>query len=369
MPEDNSPADAVLQALGYALFRRDSSSGLRPVGKVPAWLTTIWSEVGSGEQPLDTSVSPFLENFLVDAEECWRAGGEQRAASGPWVDQDNEGNSVQLEATAMTVDGQPFLLLERLGEAFEVKKSMLQKARENVIAYQRLNSEIQKKEILLHCVADEMSAALANIVTSLRLLEMESNSPRSRELLSLASRATGEQQALIHKVLTVFADELSDLFGQDGEGTNESDLFGLIEKAIAVIAPQAEEKNVRLTSAVEPVGATRVPLDPRHLELVIVNLVENALGHTSSGGEVVIRADDEDESIVLGFEDDGVAVAPGEVDDLFSKLEPEIPAAHTAALRLQFCRMMMTDCGGEIGGGPRDNGGNRFWIRLPKLTK
>ena len=255
MPEDNSPADAVLQALGYVLFRRDSTLGLRPIGKVPEWLTTLWPEIGSSEQPLDTSVSPFLENFLVDAEECWRAGGEQRAASGPWVDQDNEGNSVQLEATALTVDGQPFLLLERLGKAFEVKKSMLQKARENVIAYQRLNSEVQKKEILLHCVADEMSAALANIVTSLRLLEMESNSPRSRELLSLASRATGEQQALIHKVLHVFADELSELFGQDGEGTNESDLFAVLEKAIGVLAPQVEEKNVRLTSA-EAAGAT-----------------------------------------------------------------------------------------------------------------
>jgi signal transduction histidine kinase len=369
MPEDNSPADAVLQALGYALFRRDSSGGLRPIGKVPAWLKTLWPEVGSSELPLDTSVSPFLENFLVDAEECWRAGGEQRAASGPWVDQDNEGNSVQLEATALTVGSQPFLLLERLGEAFEVKKSMLQKARENVIAYQRLNSETQKKEILLHCVADEMSAALANIVTALRLLEMESSSPRSRELLSLASRATSEQQALIHKVLAVFADELSELFGQDGEGTNESDLFGVIEKAIAVIAPQAEEKNVRLTSTAEPAGAPRVPLDPRHLELVIDNLIENALDHTSSGGEIVIRLDDEDETVVVAFEDDGVAVAPEAVDELFSKLEPGIPAAHAPALRLHFCRMLMTDCGGEFGGGPRDNGGNRFWIRLPKIAK
>ena len=77
--------------------------------------------------------------------------------SGPGWRQDANGAEVQLEATALTADGQRILLLERLGEAFEAKKSMLQKARETVIAYQRLNSEIQKKEILLHCVADEMT--------------------------------------------------------------------------------------------------------------------------------------------------------------------------------------------------------------------
>ena len=70
-----------------------------------------------------------------------------------------------------------------------------------MIAYQRLNSEIQKKEILLHCVADEMTNALANIVTSLRLIEAESNPPRTKVLLGLAMRGAEKQQQLINRVL------------------------------------------------------------------------------------------------------------------------------------------------------------------------
>ena len=101
---------------------------------------------------------------------------------------------------------------------------MLQKARETVIAYQRLNSEMQKKEILLHCVAEEMNAALANMITSLRLIELEKNPAAHGSSSSLASRATEEQQTLINKVLNVFAEELEGLLraGRRGESPKQT---------------------------------------------------------------------------------------------------------------------------------------------------
>ena len=107
---------------------------------------------------------------------------------------------------------------------------MLQKARETVIAYQRLNSEMQKKEILLSCIADEMNAALANTITSLRLMELEQNPEGVRRLLGLASRATEEQQSLINKVLHLFADELEDgvfAYSEEHEEVMYAGEFGL----------------------------------------------------------------------------------------------------------------------------------------------
>ena len=91
MPKGKSPADAVLHALGFALFRRESSGALRAIAGLPAWLTTFWPGLGAGDEPLDASISPFLENFLIDAEECWRAGGEQRACSGPGLNRTVQG--------------------------------------------------------------------------------------------------------------------------------------------------------------------------------------------------------------------------------------------------------------------------------------
>ena len=367
MPPAEPVAHAVLQALGFALFARDSSGALHASAGAPAWLEGLWPEIAAGREPLDSGVSPFLENFLIDAEECWTEGGDHRASSGSWVEQDADGNVVQLEAKALTIDGQALLLLERLGEAYEAKKAMLQKARETVIAYQRLNAEIQKKEILLHCVADDMTAALANVITSLRLLELENNSAKSRLLLGLAARATEEQQSLIHKVLAVFAEEVSQLFGQEGTSQAEAKLHASTARALGAVGAQFAERSVRLTIPSASEVEFTVPIDARHLERIIVNLLENALEHTPVGGEAAIFIEDGGATVVLRVEDSGATGPPDACEDLFSKLEPAAAMAPGSALRLHFCRMMVEGCGGEIGCGARDGGGNRFWISLPKI--
>ena len=172
----------VLEALGYALFVRDAQGSLRAIGAAAGVVAAAvaGARCADGELPV-SDASPFFENFLIDAEECWRAGGDQRAQSGPWIEQDGRrqqiGNSKRL---AMTANGQSLLLIKRLGAEFEAKKDVLQKARETVIAHQRLNSEIQKKEILLHYVADEMTRG-AREHRDVAAVDRDGNEPAARE--------------------------------------------------------------------------------------------------------------------------------------------------------------------------------------------
>ncbi len=364
----DSPANSALQALGYALFVREPSGTLRAASGSPSWLKALWPEISSGDGSLDPGVSPFLENFLIDADECWRSGGETRARSGPWVEQDAAGGKVELEATALTLDGQSVLLLEKLGEAFEAKKAVLQKARETIIAHQRLNSEIQKKEILLHCVAEDMTAALGNVITSLRLLEVETTSPKGQLLLGLASRATEEQQALIRKVLAVFADELSGLFRSNGTAV-EAELQGAIDQALEAAGSQCTEKKVRLTRPDSSAKSVKVSLDQNQLERVVMNLLENAIERTAAGGEVALSTQADGETIIIRVDDSGASVSLDACEDMFAKPEATSAAAQPSILRLHFCRLMIESCGGEIGCEPREKVGNRFWIRLPKIAK
>ena len=108
MPEASAPAQSVLAELGLVLFAREATGELRLSGKTPAWLNTLWPALGESDGLLPVAdASPFLENFLIDAEECWKKGGAERVKSGPWVEQDTSGTEVPLEATAMTV-GRPF---------------------------------------------------------------------------------------------------------------------------------------------------------------------------------------------------------------------------------------------------------------------
>ena len=367
MPDHKTPADVVLEALGFALFLRAKDGSLRAVGKPPEWLRQLWPALDAPEAQLPVAdASPFLENFLIDAEESWRRGGDHRARSGPWIEQKAGGEQVQLDATALSGGGQSILLIEQLGAEFEAKKDVLQKARETVIAHQRLNSEIQKKEILLHCVADEMTNALANIITSLRLMEAEDNPPRTRVLLGLAMRGTQKQQSLINRVLEVFAEEIGGIYGREGNTGAAADWHEVLQSALESVAPIFADKKVRLVRPPLKEHPLKVLAETAHLERVLASLLEDALERTPSDREVTVALEEEAESLVFRVTDGGARMSSDAYDDMFARFELPPAGSSASALRLHFCRIMVQSCGGEIGCAPGEGGGNAFWIRLPK---
>ena len=353
MPKAGTPAPAVLKRSASCFSAR--TGALRLSGeRRPGSRTLAGARKTGAVLPL-AHVSPFLENFLIDAEECWRAGGDRRA-SGPWVETGTARGAVGSNRADRR--GPSLLLLQRLGDAFEAKKSMLQKARETVIAYQRLNSEIQKKEILFHCVSDEMSAALANIVTSFRLLEQENHSPQPAT--ARPGRARDRRTAGAHPQGAVR------LCGR-GERALRTRSRGNMRRTgrrpERAWQRHSLRKSKKKGSSPHSRQLARRPSAAAfaQLERVVANLIENALEHPHRR-RVAILVDDEGDCI-LSVEDNGAAVSPDACDNLFSKSADTGARAHAA---IAFLPDDDRSCGGEIGGGPRGGGGNRFWIRIPK---
>ncbi len=367
MSDSETPSNLALEALGLALFLRGEDGALREAGESPAWLRALWPVLdGSGAHLPVADASPFFENFLIDAEECWRAGGEARAHSGPWIEEGPNSEQVELEATALNAGGHAMLLINRLGAEFVAKKEVLQKARETVIAHQRLNSEIQKKEILLHCVADDMTATLANIVTSLRLIETEDNPPRTKMLLGLSMRGAEEQQRLISRVLEVFSDEIGSIYGREGDNGASAEWESVLARAFDSVAPAFAEKNVQLVRPPTALGAISISAEAAHLERVLTGLLENALERTPARGAVTVEVEAETDAIVCRVIDSAERMSTEAYDDLFSKFGLPAAGSHESALRLHFCRIVIESCGGEIGCEPGEASGNSFWFRLPK---
>ena len=370
----SSPADATLEALGYALFAAEGDT-LRLTGTPPSWLRALWPNLKARGAKLSTDASPFLENFLIDAAKCWKTGGETRQRSGPWVETDPKGESVQVEATALTVDGRPLLLIKRLGEEFESRKAILQKARERVVGYQRLSAEMQKKELLLHYVADDMSNALGNIITSLRLVELEQNPLRMRKLLDLAGQAARQQQNLIQRILGSFAGELEDLYGK-GDHLAQADVHSAVHLAAEGAGPNFADKRVGLDVPTDFLSASptggektlRAAIDPVRLERVVANLLEVALHSTPAGGRVAVRIDEETETVRIRVEDGGTPLPQDLREQLFGDAAPLPPQSPTTELRLNYCRLSVENNDGEIGCDQGETSGNSFWVRLPKIS-
>jgi K+-sensing histidine kinase KdpD len=199
-----------------------------------------------------------------------------------------------------------------------------------------------------------MNAALANTITSLRLMELEQSPERIRQLLGLASRATEEQQSLINKVLHVFADELEELYGHNGSGQAEAKLDDALKAAKENIGSLFADKRVRLGLGEDGAYNTVVSMDLDHLARVVTNLLENALQNSTTGGEVQLAVIEEPESVLIKVLDNGAALS----HDLYRNLFSKSGAVDASALQLQFCRIAVENCRGEIGGEPRAEGGN-----------
>ena len=112
--------------------------------------------------------------------------------------------------------------------------------------------------------------------------------------------------------------------------------------------------------------ALRVAMDAEHLTRVLAALLENALQNATGGGAVRVEIADGTEVVEVQVCDDGLPLPPTAAEGMFSKTGLAAEEAEPMLLRLQFCRVAVENCSGEMGYAPLEEQGNCFWILLPK---
>ncbi|HMS84174.1 MAG TPA: sigma 54-interacting transcriptional regulator [Nitrospira sp.] len=131
---DHALFSRVLSALDIVVFERDEESGAyRLHGASPEW----WSQCVDPDHraTLDLSrCSPFLQDYLVGRHPAWEGNLGTIEKSGPWTESDQQGGSMTLEASLLSLGSRKLLLIECLGSSFEDMRSIVQRARERVLA-------------------------------------------------------------------------------------------------------------------------------------------------------------------------------------------------------------------------------------------
>ena len=119
------------------------------------------------------------------------------------------GREIALEASAFRMAEKRILLIRNPQKQFAEDVRVLQKARESALAHERLLREIQKKEILLHCVIHDLSQPLSAMRGCFSLLAAEKLSPKLRGLIEIGQRQSQNQEEMIRGVLQAFSAELA----------------------------------------------------------------------------------------------------------------------------------------------------------------
>jgi OmpR-family two-component system manganese-sensing sensor histidine kinase len=145
------------------------------------------------------------------------------------------------------------------------------------------------------------------------------------------------------------------------------DLGAIVEKLVGSYGPQFEAKRIRLSATVSP--AITVYGNPDQIELMLTNLMQNALRYTPENGRVEIDARSERTSVVVTVRDSGIGIAPenlARIFDRFWRVDGARSATNGASgLGLAILQTLVHRHGGKVTVRSRLGEGSEFTVSLP----
>lgn len=358
----------LFATLNILVLERVNNGLFKIAGTVPNWCNhSLYQKFTSG---IDIVISqeefPFLENFLVSAEQFWQNNQNTKLSSGFWSELDLTGKECHFEAYAICMGTRKILLIELLNENFINKQYIIQKGRENQLVYQQLLKDSQNKDIVIHCIIHDLAGQLSAINCCLSLLELENLTTKGKGFLELAKKQSIQQEMLIRNILDVFSAEVLSLEDFTVDIESAPNLLSSAQEVISLFKPTfaLNNKQLQLAADIDMKADWKVVGEKSRLDRVISNLVENAYRHSPPESTVVIDLQLDGEYVHLVVDDEGDGVPQEMVNSLFQKFSQGKDKSGKVGLGLYFCRITVERWGGKIGYSPRQTGGSRFWFRL-----
>lgn len=262
--------------------------------------------------------------------------------------------------------------------------------RELKVALDRLGDEVAYKNEFFAIVSHELRTPLTSILAYARILNADDSlAPKTREAVGEIESNATLLLNMVNNILVIskHAAKKDELLP---EPVDFVDLAQFVRKALV---PIAEGKDVRLSCSVAP----DVPLSMANwekLRRILENLVNNAIKYTHRGGFVRLTIgfesgeeanhghgnhpgthvpDDEDAApagwIVMRVADDGMGIAPEELDQIFELYKQAGQSANRryrgTGLGLAVVRDLTELHGGTVAVESRVKEGSTFTVRIP----
>ena len=184
---------------------------------------------------------------------------------------------------------------------------------------------------------------------------------RQEEMLQAARSDCERLQAIVDDLLDLSRIQA----GKVAVSTTPLSAKTLLDSAVERQREEAARAGATLTSTlVEPVLA--VLADPERIELVLDNLVSNALKHAPRGSAVMLRAQPEGKIVRFSVSDCGPGVAREHQQRIFEKFY-RVPGekGDGIGIGLYIAREIVRAHRGEMGVESTQDQGARFWFTLP----
>jgi signal transduction histidine kinase len=231
---------------------------------------------------------------------------------------------------------------------------------DNARLYADAQRAIRAREEVLAVVSHDLKNPLEAVMLSAALLLRTGESPRVQRYAETVQRSAARMDRLIRELLDLSSIDA----GRFRVEPRPERLHDVIEEALAVLSPLANEKDVILR-AEPPERDEEVPLDRERILQVLSNVVGNAVQFSGRGGTVTVRSAVLADRARVEVADDGPGIAEEDLPHVFDRFWKSHSRRGTG-LGLAIARGIVEAHGGELSVESRVGEGSKFVFTLPR---
>jgi PAS domain S-box-containing protein len=224
------------------------------------------------------------------------------------------------------------------------------------------------RDDMIAMIYHDLRSPLGNIVSSLELMDgMLPPDETLQTMLNIARNSTGRIQRLVNSLLDINRLES----GQQIADQHAIDPLVLIRESLKDVEPTAASRHQTLENKAQGV-LPLIWVDVDMIHRVFINLLENAIKYTPTGGHVEIGAQTTSgTSVKFWVHDSGPGISPADRDRIFEKFIRLHGRNSPSGLGvgLAFCKLAVLGHGGQIWVESELGKGTTFWVTLPVAQK
>lgn len=223
-----------------------------------------------------------------------------------------------------------------------------------------------QKDKIFSILSHDLRMPIASLSGVLQLVDQQS---LSDEAFAKIKQALGKQITSLNTTLdNLLLWSRNQMEGVKDIQASECSLYDIVENNRHLLTSAANQKRIVIHNEVSIMA--KVYADVHHVDIILRNLLLNALKFTEEGGSITIQCHEENEKVILDIIDTGIGMTEEQMKKLF-KINTHFTTTGTknekgAGLGLLLCKEFVEANQGTLSVKSEPGNGSQFSVTLPK---